>query len=410
MPKKAKELGALEVGRIRAEGLHAVGGVAGLYLRVKAGGRAWVLRTVIGSKRRDMGLGGFPDVTLAQARDKARIAKQAVESGSDPILQRQQALSELVATQASALTFAGAAQQYMDAKATEWKNAKHRAQWVTTLDTYAAPVLGKMQVADIKQEHVLAVLQPIWNTKTETAVRLRGRIEQVLDWARVRGFRHGENPARWRGHLDMLLPKPAKIATVQHHPALTIDAIPAFMADLRQRDGTGARALELLALTAARSGEIRLATWNEFDLDAAMWVIPGVRMKAGKEHRVPLSQPALALLRALPRLEGCELVFPGAKGKALSDMTLTAIMRRMELAAVPHGLRSSFRDWVSERTTYSSELAEMALAHTIDNKVEAAYRRGDMLGKRVQMMADWAAHCGGIASNIGHTNSESADQ
>lgn len=397
MPKRAKELSALEVGRLKEQGLHAVGGVAGLYLQVRGVSRSWILRSMVGGKRRDMGLGAFPEVPLALAREKARQAKAVVESGADPILERQRAMSALKATQASALTFAQAATQYIDAKSAEWKNGKHRDQWVNTIETYANPVIGKLMVSDVRQEHILSLLQPIWTTKTETASRLRGRLEQVLDWARVRGYRDGENPARWRGHLDKLLPQPKKIAKVEHFPALPVAEMPAFMAALREREGTGARALEFLALAAVRSNEVRNATWSEINLDEALWVIPASRMKASKEHRVPLSAPAVSLLRGLSRQAGTDIVFPGTKGQALSDMTLTAIMRRMGLKEVPHGLRSTFRDWTSERTNYPREVAEMALAHTIGNKVEAAYRRGDLFEKRQQMMADWAAFCCGEA-------------
>lgn len=394
MARKASELGALVVSRLREPGLHAVGGVSGLYLQVVASGaRSWILRATIGGKRRDMGLGGFPDVTLAIAREKAREARAKIEQGADPILERERALSVLRAEQAKSMTFEAAALALIDAKSDEWRNAKHRAQWSASLETYAYPIIGKLQVGDVGQAHVLNVLQPIWKDKTETANRLRGRIEQVLDWARVRGFREGENPARWRGHLDKLLPAPAKIARVVHHRALTIDAMPNFMGDLRQRKGIAPRALEFLVLTAARSGEVRGATWSEIDMGAAVWTVPAERMKAHKEHRVPLSPQALALLASLPRIDGNELVFPAPRGGVLSDMTLTAVMRRMELDAVPHGMRSTFRDWTAERTNYPREVAEMALAHTIGNAVEAAYRRGDLFTKRAEMMAAWSIFC-----------------
>lgn len=399
MPKLARELSALEVGRLRDSGMHAVGGVPGLYLQVVGPARSWILRAQVGQKRRDMGLGGFPGVPLAMAKEKARQARSLIESGVDPILERDRAKSALLAAQTSAITFADAARMFMDARSDEWRNAKHRQQWANTLDTYAAPVIGAMHVADVRKEHVLAVLEPIWKTKTPTASRVRGRIEQVLDWATARGYREGENPARWRGHLDKLLSKPSKIAKVEHHAALPIDAVGEFMGDLRKREGIGARALELLVLTAARSGEIRGATWSEVDLVGSTWIIPAERMKAEQEHRVPLSKRAVQLLQELPRLEGCDLVFPGSRGKALSDMTLTAILRRMEIDATPHGFRSTFRDWVSERTSYPAEVAEMALAHTIANKVEAAYRRGDLFAKRAQMMDEWAEFCD---ASIGH--------
>ena len=407
MPKRARELSALEVNRLREQGLHAVGGVAGLYLQVRGEARSWILRVVVGSKRRDMGLGAFPTVTLAAARELARQARQTVDQGTDPIVVRAQQLSSLRASQARALTFRQACRQFIDAKAPEWRNDKHRQQWTNTLEAHAAPVIGDLHVSDIGQAHILKVLEPIWTTKTETASRLRGRIEQVLDWARVRGFREGENPARWRGHLDKLLANPSKVTQVVHHPALPLGKLPAFVADLRGREGFGARALEMVLLTAARSGEVRGATWTEIDLDAATWSIPAARMKGNRDHRVPLSTQVVALLKAQPRLHDCDLVFAGKANKPLSDMTLTAVMRRMQVDAVPHGLRSSFRDWVSECTNFPPEMAEMALAHRIADQTEAAYRRGDMLAKRAAMMAAWAEFLG---YPLAHTiDDESAD-
>lgn len=395
MPKKAKELSALEVGRLKQAGLYAVGGVAGLHLQVlPSGARSWILRVMIGGKRRDMGLGGYPDVPLAQAREKAREARETIAQGIDPVAQRAAARSALAAQRGASISFDECARKYIEAKAPEWKNAKHVAQWVTTLDTYASPIVGKLQVRDVTLSHIVRILEPIWTTKTETATRLRGRIENVLDWATVRGYRHGENPARWKGHLDKILAKPGKVAKVEHHAALAVDDIGAFMKNLRTREGIAARALEVLILTATRSGEIRGATWGEIDEANATWTIPGERMKAGKEHRVPLSPKVLEILRDLPRLADNPLVFPAPRAKGpLSDMTLTAVMRRMEVDAVPHGFRSTFRDWAAERTNYPREVAEMALAHTIGDKVEAAYRRGDLFEKRRRMMDDWARFC-----------------
>ncbi|WP_308433219.1 tyrosine-type recombinase/integrase [Pseudorhodoferax aquiterrae] len=371
--------------------MHAVGGVSGLYLQIAPGGtKSWILRVTVGSKRREMGLGAFPEVPLAMARDKARAARAKVELGVDPVLERQRAASALRAEQAKALTFSDAAAQFVTDKGEQWRNAKHRAQWSATLETYAGPVIGKVLVSDVSQTHILSILRPIWTTKTETATRLRGRMEQVLDWARVRGYREGENPARWRGHLDKLLPAPTKVAKVTHHPALPVDAMPGFMVNLRKRGGVAARALELLVLTASRSGEIRGALWSEFDLPAKTWTIPAERMKAGVEHRVPLCSQALQLLAHTPRIEGNDLVFSAPRGGLLSDMSLTAVTRRMEVEAVPHGMRSSFRDWAAERTNYPREVAEAALAHALENKVEAAYRRGDLFNKRAELMAAWA--------------------
>ncbi len=375
-----------------APGLHFVGGVHGLALQVtSAGAKSWILRMVVGGKRREMGLGPYPEVTLAKARDKAREARELVRGGVDPIQRQREAASALRAAVAKALTFDDCADSYIKAQEAGWKNVKHAQQWRNTLATYASPVFGSLLVRDVELTHVLAALEPIWTVKNETASRLRSRIELVLDWATARGLREGSNPARWRGHLDKLLPMPSRVKKAEHHAALPVGDVGAFMARLRDVDGMGARALEFVILTAARSGEVRGAKWAEIDLRAKVWTVPAERMKAEKEHRVPLSEAALALLKALPKIDSAELVFPGSKGGALSDMTLTAVTRRMKVNAVPHGFRSTFRDWAAERTNYPREVAEMALAHTIGDKVEAAYRRGDLFEKRRLMMADWAA-------------------
>lgn len=395
MPKKARELSALEVGRLKDPGRYPVGGVAGLCLKIApSGARSWVLRIVIGGKRRDAGLGGFPDVPLAMAREKARRARDEVEQGGDPIAQRAAAQSALMAARGAETTFEQASKKFIEAKAHEWANAKHAAQWLATLSTYAFPVVGKLQVRDVTLAHVVKILEPIWTTKTETATRLRGRVENVLDWATVRGYRAGDNPARWKGHLDKVLPKPGKVTKVEHHSAVPVEQIGTFMSALRQQNGISAKALEFVVLTAARSGEVRGALWSEIDLPNKVWTIPGSRMKAGREHRVPLSAPTIALLNSLQRYEDNDLVFVAPRGGMLSDMSLTAVMRRMKVDAVPHGFRSSFRDWAAERTNYPREVAEMALAHTIQSKVEAAYRRGDLFEKRSRMMRDWAEFCG----------------
>ena len=394
MPKKAKDLSALEVSRLTAPGHHAVGGVAGLYLYVlDTGARSWVLRTMVGEKRRHMGLGGYPDVPLAQAREKARAAKAEVSQGTDPIAQRVALASQLKAQQATQKTFEEAAKAYMEAHEKAWKNPKHRAQWGSTLKTYAYPHIGSLLVKDIDQEHVMKVLEPIWATKTETATRLRGRIESVLDWATTRKYRSGENPARWKGHLDNLLPAPSDIQKVESHRAVDYNDMAQFMADLRVREGLAARALEFAILCASRSGEVRGALWSEINLEKAIWTIPAERMKAGKEHRVPLSTPAVKLLEALPRSDSSDLVFAGADDKPLSDMALTAVMRRMEVDAVPHGFRSTFRDLVGDCTNHPRDVAEFALAHKLSDKVEASYRRSDALEKRRQMMEEWADFC-----------------
>ncbi|WP_371054352.1 tyrosine-type recombinase/integrase [Rhodosalinus sp. K401] len=404
MPRKAKELSAAEVRRIAHPGTGgnhnvAVGGVDGLQLQVtRTGARSWLLRVTIKGRRRELGLGPYPDVTLAQARDRARAIKQVIWEGGDPLADRRQ------------LTFAEAMERTLEARTAEFRSEKHRKQWRATLDTYAIPILGDMGVAEIDVRDVLRVLEPIWATKTETASRLRGRIEAVLSWATVAGHRKGDNPARWRGNLDAVLPKPGKVAKVKHYPSLALDDAPAWFADLRGREGMATRALEFAALTAARSGEVRGATWRELDLEAGLWIIPAERMKARKEHRVPLTAEAVALLKALPRMQGSAFIFPAARGGPLSDMALSAAMRRIHEArdggyldprsgrpAVPHGLRSTFRDWTAERTDYERDMAELALAHTVGSTVERAYRRSDMIEKRRAMMAAWGRFLKGEA-------------
>jgi integrase len=397
MPRKAAPLGPLAVSRLKVPGRYAVGEVAGLHLQVEvSGARYWVLRIMSGGKRRDMGLGGFPDVPLALAREKAREARELVDKGIDPVAARQASKSRLSVENAAAKTFKQAATAYIDAHEAGWKNAKHEQQWRNTLEKYAYPVMGGTLVRDVDMAQVLKVLEPIWREKTETASRLRGRIEKVLDWAKGRGYRKGDNPAAWKGNLDAQLPNPDKVAKVEHHAALAVSEVGGFMVRLRAGEGIGARALEFTILTAVRSGETRGATWAEIDLTAKVWTVPAERMKAGKEHRVPLSDAAVKVLKALPRGKPHEIVFMAPKGGQLSDMTLSAVLRRMKVPAVPHGFRSTFRDWASERTNYPNEVCEMALAHTIGDKVEAAYRRGDLFEKRARLMADWAKFCGTV--------------
>ncbi|WP_225781180.1 site-specific integrase [Xenophilus sp. Marseille-Q4582] len=394
MPKVLAELSSRAVAALKTEGRHAVGGVPGLHLRIANGHKGWVLRITVGEQRRDIGLGPFSEVGLAEAREKAREMHKAVRQGVDPLLSKRAQRSALAARQALEKTFDDCVTEYIASKSDEWKNPKHRQQWENTLKAYATPHIGSLLVQDVELQHVLKCLEPIWKTKNETASRLRGRIESVLDWATVRGHRKGDNPARWKGHLDKVLPAPSKIQKVAHHAALAIDDMPAFTALLQQRDGLSARALEFAILTAARSGEVRGAVWEEIDLGAALWIIPAQRMKAEREHRVPLSKAAVALLQALPRQPDTGLVFPGTKGRPLSDMSLSAVLRRMKVDAVPHGFRSTFRDWAGDRTEYPRDLAEFALAHAIGNKTEEAYRRSAAVERRRQMMEDWAIFAG----------------
>jgi integrase len=391
MPAKPEALTALEVKRIQTEGRHPVGTVPGLYLTVRGANltKAWLLRIVVNGNRRDIGLGGYPGVTLAGAIEKARELRGDVSDGLDPLLKRK-------ADKAAAMTFKDCAEQYIASHKAGWKNVKHGQQWENTLATYVHPTMGALRVKDVKTEHVMRVLQPHWTTKNETMVRIRNRIELVLSWAMAMGYsERGLNPATWRGHLDHTLPKPSKVNNRARHRALAWQALPKFMQALRALGGIAPRCLEFTIITACRSGESRGARWGEIDLAEAVWNIPAERMKAGRPHRVPLSAQALALLKALPRFEGEPLVFPGRKKDApLSDMSLTAVIRRMgaDSEAVPQGFRSTFRDWAAETTNHPNEVCEMALAHAVGSDVEAAYRRGDLLAKRVALMADWGSY------------------
>lgn len=375
-------------------GKHEDGG--GLRLVVsETGAKKWVVRAMHAGKRKEFGLGGYPGVGLAEARKAAEEYRQLYSKGIDPVEERNK---KLLSSQAQTPTFTSCAAKFIKSHRRGWKNAKHARQWVSTLKTYARPSMGKKNVDDITTQDILAVLQPIWNSKNETAKRLQGRIENILDYAAAHNHRDQTNPARWRGHLDKLLPKPSKIQKIRHHPAMPYMDIHAFWAELATNDCTSAKALRLLILTAARTSEVLNATWDEFDLGNRLWIIPASRMKAAREHRIPLSTTALKILNEQPKAAGNPYVFPGAKyGKPLSNMALLHLMRGMGYGKgcekgeyVPHGFRSTFRDWCGEVSSYPRDVAEMALAHTIDNKAEAAYRRGDLLEKRRQMMQDWA--------------------
>lgn len=391
MPKVAKELSALEVRRLTDPGWYAVGGVAGLMLRIAdTGARYWALRIRVPGKRCDIGIGPYPETTLARAREMAAELRTQVRQGMDPLSERRTARGALMAARAKVVTFDTAAGRFIKSKSREFRNPKHTAQWHSTLTAYASPVIGNLPVDQIELAHVVQILEPIWTKKTETATRVRGRIESVLDWATVSGYRKGDNPARWKGNLDAILPTPTKVRRVKHHRAIPLSDAPGFMAALREREGMAARALEFAILTAGRSGEVRGATWDEVDTESRTWTVPADRMKAHREHVVPLSDAAIALLEALPRYHENPHVFPGPRGGMLSDVSLLAVLRRMGVDATTHGFRSTFRDWCSEHTNYPHEVAEMALAHTIPNKTEAAYRRSTLLAKRRRLMADWA--------------------
>ena len=393
--KKAKELSDLKVKALKAEGRYAVGGADGLHLRIVGNSRAWILRIKIGTKRSDIGLGPYPEVSLADARELARDHRKKVRDGIDPLQEKRDALAALRVERARTNTFEECAKAYIDAHKAGWKSDKHAKQWGATLETYAYPLFGSLPVASVDTGLVLKALRQIWDTKTETASRLRGRIENVLDWAKVSGYRDGDNPARWRGHLDKMLAARSKVQKVEHHAALPYADVGEFMVELRKRDGMSARALELAIMCASRSSEVRLATWAEFDLDdGKVWTIPADRMKAGKEHRVPLSDATVGMLNAVPRVEGTAFVFPAPRGGALSDMALTATLKRMGHHGITqHGFRSTFRDWAGETTAYPREVIEHALAHQLKDAAEAAYQRGDLLEKRARLMADWSKYC-----------------
>ncbi|MCW5751357.1 MAG: integrase arm-type DNA-binding domain-containing protein [Anaerolineales bacterium] len=372
---------------LRAPGRYGDG--KGLWLHYQGPGKAsWILRYSLHGRRREMGLGSTSTLSLAEAREVARQARKLVLAGIDPIEHRRAERQQ----QRQAMTFAEAAEAFIRSHRLGWKSPKHAAQWEATLATYAFPVFGRLPVGQVDTSHVMRALEPIWATKPETASRLRGRIEAVLDWAAARGHRAGDNPARWRGHLANLLPARAKVRKVQHFAALPYQQLPSFIAELRAQEGIGARALAFAILTAARTGEVIGAKWAEIDLASGIWTISGDRMKAGREHRVPLSGAALAILRALPRES--HWVFPGGRrGRPLSSMALLQVLRRMGFGNITaHGFRSTFRDWAAERTSFAREVAEAALAHSISDKVEAAYRRGDLFEKRRKLMDGWAGY------------------
>ncbi|HVO04724.1 MAG TPA: integrase arm-type DNA-binding domain-containing protein [Candidatus Cybelea sp.] len=399
MPKRAAGLSARKVETLKTPGLFADGD--GLYLQVgAAGARSWIFRYQLGGRRRDMGLGSVSDLPLADARERVREARRQVAAGVDPIDARKAAVAEKALAAAKATTFKEAAEAYIEAHRDAWKNAKHRDQWDATLARYAFPKIGALPAGSIDTGLVLKVLEPIWKSKTETANRLRGRLESILDFARVRGWRSGENPARWKGHLDHILAAPSEIAAHVHHAAMPYDELPAFWPRLQLYGGMAARALEFLILTAARTGEVLGATWAEIDLDKAVWTVPAERMKAGAEHRVPLSAPAVALLRKMQAVRTGDAVFPGGStGGHLSNMAMLQVARRMKAKAVPHGFRSTFRDWAADRTNFPEAVAEAALAHMIDDKTIAAYKRTDFFDRRRKLMDAWAAFIeGGAAS------------
>lgn len=388
------KLNVKQVGSLTEPGIYSDGG--GLYLRIRDSGRSWFFIGTLNGKRFELGLGSALDVTLARARDRADEVRTMLLDGKDPRAER----SRVKAKKEAQLTFGAYTKQFVASIEDGFKNPKHRQQWRNTLDTYAKP-LYNLPLQEVATADVLAVIEPIWLSKPETASRVRGRIERVLDAAKAKNLREGENPARLKGNLDVLLPKRRK-TLVKHHPALPFVEIASFMRDLRARPGNAARALEFAILTAARSGEVRGMTWGEVDLDAKLWTVPATRMKAGVKHKVPLAEASLAVLSELHEesLKPEDYVFEAPRGGPLSDMTLSAVLKRMDRKSITvHGFRSTFRDWAGDETQFEREVVEMALAHTIGSKTEAAYRRGRALEKRRDLMAAWAAYCGATTAS-----------
>lgn len=432
MPKKAREWGALDVKRASHSGTRdrnewfAVGGVSGLLLQITPNNaKSWLLRTMIGGHRRSVGLGPYPEISLAIARDKAREAKAMIERGIDPVEEKKAARAALAAARARHLTFEGAADRWIKAKLADRPEKSQKAVW-SALTRYAFPEIGAMALQDIGTQDILRVLQPIWTAKVDTAGKLKGYLESILSWSTVAGHRTGDNPAAWRGNLKELLPSQAAVTKGKagNFPAVPVNRLANWWAEVSEREGMGAAALRFACLCASRSGEVRGATWGEIDMDAGVWTIPADRMKAGAEHRVALSPAAIELLKAVPKMHEVPYVFPSVTGKMMSDMTISAVMRRMQSdaeeaakaaggdpakagwldarsgkPAVPHGLRSSFRDWCAERGV-DRDLAELSLAHTVGGKVERAYRRTDMFERRRTLMSAWADYLHGNEAGV----------
>jgi integrase len=382
---------------LKQPGMHSDGG--GLYLQVTEGSdgtprKSWLFRYTVAGRERQMGLGPLADVPLVEARKRALAAREMRRAGKDPIAERNASRAEVSVAFAKTMSFDDCATAYIAAHRAGWRNLKHASQWSNTVTTYCSPVFGKLPVQLVDVSFVLKAIEPLWTVKPETAGRVRGRIERILAWAKVRGYREGDNPAQWRGHLDHLLPARDKVRRVKHHAALPYAELPAFLAQLKIRDAVSARALEFAILTAARTGEVIGAKWPEFDLNSRVWTIPAERMKGAREHRVPLSYAAMTIIQQMSTTRQNDYVFPGDRRDALSNMALLMLLRRMNRTDITaHGFRSTFRDWVEEQTDTPRAVAEMALAHSIGNAVEAAYRRGDLFEKRRILMAKWSNFC-----------------
>jgi integrase len=413
MPKVAAVLTDLQVRRLKTPGWHAVGGVAGLLLQIRESSdaallaRSWILRIQNGSKRRVLGLGPYPEVTLSEAREKAKKLSEVARQGTDLLSQKKASKRALIESQAKQKTFQQVAQQYLDSHSSDYSNDKHRKQWESTLKTYVYPIVGNLPVSDISMAQVLeALMQEVigpdgkpgqfWYCKNETAKRVLGRIKKILDAATVAGYRVGVNPATWSGYLDTQLPSPKRVQSVKHHPSLPYSKIGTFMAVLRSSESVSARAIEFLILTAVRSGSVRQARWEEINLKQKVWTIPAEHTKARQPHRVPLQPQAISLLKKLPRFGDTDIMFPSPKGTGLSDMALSEFMRGMRergelsVEAVPHGFRSTFRTWAAEQTNFPDEIRKVASGHAVGDAVKEAYQRTDLLGKRRKLMELWA--------------------
>ena len=410
MARQQQRLSALQVTKLTKPGLYGDGG--GLTLQITpTGAKSWLFRYMVAGKPFGMGLGPTHTVSLAEARQKALDARKQLINGINPLAAKKQNQIAAALADAKMMTFDQCAEAYILAHKAEWKNARHGDQWTNTLNTYASPVFGHLPVAEIDTGLVVKCLVPIWESKTETASRVRGRIESVLGWATTSGYRTGENPARWKGHLENLLATISKSSRTKNFPSLPWQRIGAFMSALRAREGISAQAVKFAILTACRSGEVRGARWSEFDTAGKLWTIPAERMKAKREHQVPLSDAALALLESITKSDDADVVFAGTKGQPLSDMSLTAVIRRMNGDEKPvwadangegvtvHGFRSTFRMWVAETTNYPREVAEHALAHQLPDAVERAYQRGSQLTKRAALMAEWAVYCATVPTD-----------
>ena len=411
MPRLANELKPVHLRHLNEPGRYAVGGVPGLLFHVRpSGSKHWILRVSVGGRRRDIGLGGFPAVGLSEARDRAREHRDKIRRGIDPVAERKQAEAELRKARLRNITFREAALRCHHSKSQEFRSVKHRHDWINSLERYAFPRIGNHQIQDIGLPEVLQILEPIWTTRTETATRVRQRLESVLTWATVSGYRSGDNPARWDGNLKEILPLPSKIARVKHFPALPWRRIPEFMADLRSREGQGARALEFLIYTATRTGEVRQARWDQVNWNEKTWDLPGEAMKNGRPHRIPLPDPVMTLLESIPRIDRSPYLFAAPNGGMISNATMSAVIKRMhrgklassregyidsdqDRVAVPHGFRSAFKDWARTETDFRDEVSELALAHVNSDTTRAAYARDELLEKRKELMVLWGSYC-----------------